>query len=195
MSNTVTSSSKSAANGNLGSVQANIARVAKYGDKTRKTRDWSIYLFFRILKESEVQATRDLLEHILSNNPSHELTDSDLSAVCDGAPDAPETANDAPNGGGASDEPHKKPASEFLDWLALISGTEAKGRQSSSQPADPAMIAGLISAAQKATGQSAPGIAAVLESVKELLSQPDGPEKLVQQLLPIILSDWSGCRR
>ncbi len=188
MSNTVTSSSKSAANGNLGSVQANIARVAKYGDKTRKTRDWSIYLFFRILKESEVQATRDLLEQILSNNPSHELTDSDLSAVCDGAPDAPETANDAPNGGGASDEPHKKPASEFLDWLALISGTEAKGRQSSSQPADPAMIAGLISAAQKATGQSAPGIAAVLESVKKLLSQPDGPEKLVQQLLPIILS-------
>ncbi len=176
----------------LETAQANLVRVAKYGD--RKTRDWSLYVFFRVLKASEVQAAQALLAQVLEAQAKGAAQDPRAAAEAlhlfettsipdaldnDGETESPEQPCD----NDPSYDP-KKPAVAFFKWLAMISG--ADGNQSTTSSEANALHA--LPEFQKASGQSVSDPAALIASLDKVLKQKNGVDKLLHQVLMLILS-------
>ena len=50
----------------MATIQANIARIAK-NSQNKRPRDWMLYVFFRVMKQSEVDLTKALLLNLINS--------------------------------------------------------------------------------------------------------------------------------
>jgi|GEM_PF-48899 len=133
-------------------VQANLGRVSKYAEG--QTRDWSLFFFFRIMKESEVKTTRDLFDSLRKAGeacatdkpgPDHRRVMAEAAAGVDSSLSNPTTlidkggnaeeelaATEAAEGDGADSTgapTHRgpQPADAFFAWLRLVANGDRGG--------------------------------------------------------------------
>ena len=66
----------------MATIQANIARIAK-NSQNKRPRDWMLYVFFRVMKQSEVDLTKALLLNLIKSLA--EKSDEQHSAQAVGA--------------------------------------------------------------------------------------------------------------
>ena len=181
----------------LATAQANLVRVAKYDNQ--KTRDWSLYVFFRVLKASEVQAAQALLAEILNSKgkaagdpeaaaealhlfETTSLPDETMSVLEEADDDEAEQVGQSRDAAPRHDP--KKPTDAFFNWLATISGADSK----QSAAATEANSLDAVPEFQKAAGQSVSDPAALIASLDKLLKQKNGVDKLLHQVLALIVS-------
>ncbi len=198
MLDTPATTPSNANDGTLSSVQANILRVAKYGGAQKKPRDWSLHLFFRVLKASEVETTKAILKALTADDDgsSEDNAEGALGIYEGGSlPDAlgsetTEAPSDAaPN---TSYDP-EKPADAFFRWLAMISGVGAPVDAAPKTDAQTASGSGTVDLQTLLSGAATANsidLTTLPEQLDAVLSQPGGLDQLMQQMLALLIQHF-----
>lgn len=113
------------ANAAAADVPASLLRVAKFGGDRPAARDWSLYLFFRILSAAELESSRERLLAAAGRKDQATLRSRETRNKAVQRPDLQPDAEP---------DPQMAPAPAFLAWLRVLCEKDGEALASEAQP-------------------------------------------------------------